>query len=115
MEEKQDNFVDGKCSQCGECCPRWLPLSNRDIKNIRTYLKKHDVYYAPKVISPLMVQETTFCPFLKLDQKTERCQIYPIRPTVCRLYDCKDHQHGKLNGHRKDYILRDLYEVFNLQ
>ena len=113
--EKRDNFVDGKCSQCGKCCLRWLPMSSRDIKNIRNYIKKHDVFYAPRMISPLMTQETTCCPFLRWDQTTERCQIYPARPTVCRSYDCKNHQHGKLNGHRKDYILRDLYEVFKLQ
>ena len=101
------------CTQCGNCCSRLLPLSHKDIKRIRHYIKKHDVLYERRRKSALDVSERNSCPFL-LDNKTmERCSIYPARPTICREFDCKEKPHGKLGS--KMLSLVDMYETFGLE
>lgn len=30
-----DFTVDGKCSECGSCCSRLLPISSKEIKQIK--------------------------------------------------------------------------------
>jgi hypothetical protein len=32
---KNDNTVNGKCSRCGECCSNLLPLSEKEISDIK--------------------------------------------------------------------------------
>ena len=38
-----DFTVDGKCSNCGQCCSNYLPVGKREIENIKRYIKKHNV------------------------------------------------------------------------
>ena len=97
------------CTQCGECCSRFLPLSRRDIKQIRRYIKTHNVAYEPKQRSVLETRERNSCPFC-LDNKTiERCSIYPARPEICQRFDCTTSLHGKLKGGVR-LELFDMYE-----
>ena len=35
------NCVDGKCIGCGECCSDILPVTSREIKRLKQYVKKH--------------------------------------------------------------------------
>lgn len=96
------NFVDGKCSECGECCGHLLPLSGADIKRLRRYLKKHPVKLQEKEVL-VRCDLLNSCPFLAKDRSTERCMIYPARPEICRLYNCYDRRHGKMTGDIKKY------------
>ena len=34
---------DGKCSGCGQCCSNYLPISSKEIKEIKRYVKKHHI------------------------------------------------------------------------
>ena len=78
----------GKCSQCGGCCTNQLQLTSQEIKQIRNYVKKHRI--KPHVINLPTVDPCmdVTCPFLNTDKKTERCNIYPVRPYICQVFTC---------------------------
>lgn len=38
-----DFAKDGKCSGCGRCCSNYLPISSKEIKEIKRYIKKHHI------------------------------------------------------------------------
>lgn len=38
-----DFTVDGKCSNCGSCCSNLLPMSAKEIKVIKRYIKKKGI------------------------------------------------------------------------
>lgn len=88
QKNAEDFTVDGKYSCCGECCGRHIPLSDADIKRIRSYISKNNikpVCHAPAVFAVRPID--MYCPFLTLGHK---CQIYSVRPAMCRFYLCKN-------------------------
>lgn len=88
------NFTDnGKCTQCGECCSNFLPISKQEIGEIKQYIKKHKVKEQKHLFPFSGPQIDATCPFLRLDRKTERCSIYNVRPDICRWFKC-DKPHG---------------------
>ena len=74
---------NGKCSNCGDCCIPWLPLTNEEIKVIKDYISKHN-------IKPIPLQEGNnyYLDCCFHDRKNKRCTIYPVRPEVCRNFIC---------------------------
>lgn len=84
--------VNGACSNCGECCSNLLPMSGREIQTIKRYVKAHGIkenrHDAPTVIPTLDLT----CPF-RNDAK-QRCDIYPVRPFICRDFQCDKQQAG---------------------
>lgn len=81
-----DFTVNGECSQCGQCCSDLLPVSSKEIKEIRRYVKKHCI---KECTHRPPVTETTFdltCPFR--DDKKKICTIYAVRPAICRDFRC---------------------------
>lgn len=108
-------FENGHCSECGACCSRLLPLTREDIRRIKKYVKKHDVYYTPlRPLLPMSDVETHNCPFLNPNVEKHRCTIYPARPEVCRVFDCKK-GHGELPGKIRKYQPYDMYKLFNIE
>ena len=86
MEVKVNNrCINGKCSGCGECCTDFLPLTKHEIKVITEYLEKH-----PEIEEQYKNLSKEFfdvrCAFL--NEKTHRCLIYPVRPSICRTFQC---------------------------
>lgn len=80
-----DFTVDGKCSGCGQCCSNYLPVGVHEVRNIHRYIEKHDVKEV-KRFGPSMAMIDMVCPFRSdLEQK---CLIYPVRPAICRDYQC---------------------------
>ena len=74
--------INGHCSGCGECCSDTLPLSKSDIKRIKRYLAHKKV----KAVNRGNCMELDcICPFLNKDN---RCNIYEVRPKICRVYQC---------------------------
>jgi len=123
MQEKSGNptgeiicmYKNGKCSRCGSCCGRVLPLNNRDIKRIRNFVKKHEVKCMVLHPLPLSNEENHMCPFLIPNRDgTRRCSIYEIRPNICRLFSCNN-THGKLPGNISSYKSYDLYKLFGIK
>lgn len=100
----QDNTINGKCSNCGECCTDFVPITIREYKTIKAYLKKHpeitnERYYTPEGIHVL-------CPFR--DRETKRCKIYEVRPLVCQSFLCS-FKRDKLIANRTFGIERAAY------
>lgn len=84
-----DYTVDGKCSGCGNCCPDMLSLSMGEVTAIEEYIQKHNIQ--PHVVGvPLTSAIDATCPFLNIEKKTDRCNIYPVRPYICRIFHCND-------------------------
>ena len=87
-----DCTIDGKCSNCGECCSNLLPLSEKEIKKIKAYIKKHGI--KEQRHNAMMGVDMT-CPFR--DDVNKKCLIYEIRPAICRQFQC---------NHTKEDILK---------
>ncbi len=76
------------CSGCGNCCANMLPLTEKEIRVIQDYVKKHHIT-PHKVCFPLkdpMIDIT--CPFLDNNKKKDKCKIYQVRPSICRYFIC---------------------------
>ena len=39
----KDCSNNGKCSQCGECCSNFLPVSQKEIEIIQDYVLKNNI------------------------------------------------------------------------
>lgn len=76
--------IDGKCVKCGQCCGLFVPVTNEELATIKKYVKKHN-------IKPVTDRQTIMgfearCCFY--DKKNKKCNIYPVRPWVCRDFMC---------------------------
>ncbi len=96
-----DKTKDGKCSNCGECCADFIPISDEEIRTIKAYIKQNGIveqkHFLPLAAYP---QADFTCPFRN---NTERkCVIYEVRPAICRDFRCdKPRKHIKAD--------RDMY------
>lgn len=92
MEENNkviNNCCGKKCSQCGECCGPFLPLTYHEIKKIKKAVKEHNLTFTIKdYINPTGIHLQ--CPFL--DMKTKLCKLHAIsstlKPEVCKRFMC---------------------------
>ena len=84
-----DFTKNGKCSNCGECCTRFLPISSKEKKEIIRYLEKHDIsltlFSFPYNFDQSLV---LLCPFR--DDGHKKCLIYPVRPSICKNTICSN-------------------------
>ena len=89
MFDITDFTKNGECIRCGNCCSDFLPLSKREIKGIRQYIKKHHIKRQKHLFAPLdgdYVSYDIVCPFYSPLEK--KCAIYEIRPDICREFKC---------------------------
>lgn len=75
---------EGKCRGCGECCSQFLPMSPMERLRIEGYVRLHGI--VPR-FQPIL------CPFLN---ERRECDVYEVRPAICRGYDCRKHKSGEL-------------------
>ncbi|WP_422445997.1 YkgJ family cysteine cluster protein [Thermoanaerobacterium sp. DL9XJH110] len=70
-----------KCHNCGECCGPVM-ATEKEIEKIRKYVRDMPKEYKEK----LKNQEKAIltCPYRDIENK--RCAIYPVRPTICRMF-----------------------------
>lgn len=73
---------DGKCSRCMQCCTDFIPLTHQDIRRIKKYMSNHNV--DRNICTDECGNYMVLCPFLS----DSGCQIYPVRPEVCRGFCC---------------------------
>lgn len=79
------NYCDkcGNCSRCGECCAAQLPITKKEEKIIKSYIRE-------KHIEPEFFQNEKSinlqCCFY--DRTNKICKIYEVRPSICRSYKC---------------------------
>ena len=80
------NYSDnGKCSSCGKCCSGVLPLSDKEIKTIRRYIRIRGI---KEHRHNAMTGNDLTCPFR--DEARRICAIYEVRPEICRRFNCSD-------------------------
>lgn len=109
-----DFTKDGECSSCGACCSSLLPISEKELKVIKRYVKKNHIK-PQKHIPPTV--EPTFdltCPFR--DDNNRICIIYSLRPQICRSFKCDKPQNDiwatKREFHAKYRVVDMREEIF---
>ena len=111
MENGVKNFAkDGECSRCGACCTALLPMSSKELKELKRYVKKHHIkpkIHVPPVSEP-MIDMT--CPFF--DEQNRVCAVYERRPGICRSFVCSSSEETISKG--KEELMRK-YPVVNLR
>lgn len=79
------NYSDkGNCSRCLQCCTDFIPLTSLDIIRIKAYISTHKV--ERNVCHDEKGNFIMLCPFVS----DKGCQIYSVRPEVCRGFNCWD-------------------------
>lgn len=85
--DTRDLTINGECSQCGACCSAFLPVSDRELRKIRAYIKRYHIepvhHNSEGVIDGA-------CPFLDTSKEREKCRIYKVRPNICRRFICSE-------------------------
>lgn len=89
MENGTYDFTDnGKCIQCGACCSNYLPMTEKEIKIIKKYIKDNEIKECKHMMVLANPAMDFTCPFLNTNKDKEKCTIYPVRPTICRDFIC---------------------------
>ena len=115
MEDNVYNFTkDGKCSGCGSCCTNLLPMSDKEIRNIHKFIKKHKIEECKHLIPTAVECMDMTCPFLDTDKSKEKCRIYEVRPMICRKFICDNEKRAKLTRNEYNSVKRvvDVREEF---
>lgn len=76
-----DYTDNGKCTNCGSCCPDILSIDEFDFVRIKNYVKEHDIKESHHPLWKEGDVDLT-CPFR--DHENKICKIYEVRPKVCR-------------------------------
>ena len=76
---------DGHCSGCGACCSDILPMSLPEVNRIRKWVAQHKYVPNTQILPMMTATYDMTCPFLN---KQKKCDIYEIRPAVCKLFHC---------------------------
>ena len=93
MEHGVYNFTEnGKCTQCGECCSNFLPMTQEEIDTIKSYIKQHKIKECKRLFPTAKETIDLTCPFLDMAKKAEKCRIYEVRPRICRDFICDPKQ-----------------------
>lgn len=109
-----DFTKDGKCSQCGQCCGRYLPISEKELKEIKRYVKKHRIKPQRHLMPSVEPTLDLTCP-LRNDSE-RKCMAYNVRPAICKFFRCdnsrKDIQATKREFHAKYRVVDMRKEIF---
>lgn len=109
MSPNVDYTVGGKCSECGACCADIIPVSSREIKAIKAYIKRHHVEPVRHVAAGSDILDG-MCPFCDTGKPRKKCRIYSVRPGICRRWICS-HPDGRRAG-GATRMLVSMWEVF---
>lgn len=104
-----DHTVGGKCSECGACCADVIPISSREAKTIKAYIKRHRVEPVRHVAAGSDILDGV-CPFCDTGKPRKKCRIYSVRPGICRRWICS-HPDGRRAG-GATRMLVSMWEVF---
>lgn len=100
---------NGNCIGCGRCCSALLPISNKEIKDIKRYVKKKHIKLAVHCAPAVNVVDMT-CPFLDESKRCGKCLVYPVRPKICRTFQCN--QPPSQIKENKDQFWKDRQGVY---
>lgn len=83
-----DFTKNGKCIQCGSCCSNLLVMTAEEIETIHKYIKKHNIKEYKHILPLAEPTIDLTCPFLNDSKPNEKCDIYEVRPRICREFIC---------------------------
>ena len=111
MEQGVYEFTEnGKCSGCGSCCGNYLPISTKEIKTIKRYIKKNGIHEQVHIFPTAEPMQDFTCPFRS--DKEKKCLIYEVRPAICRDFQCdKPKKHIAANK----AMYHGKYQVCNMR
>lgn len=100
------------CKRCGACCSNYLPLTQKEIKQLIEIVKSRKLKPVKRLFE---ADYYSTCPFL---DNNNNCIIYEDRPNICYSYTCDRFKRNDYNGVMLDldepHRLVDLRkEVFN--
>lgn len=109
-----DFTVNGKCSGCGACCSNLLPMSEKEIRTIRKYIKKNGIKECKHRIPFKKTSYDMTCPFLDTDKSCNKCRIYEVRPMICRKFVCDNAQIANMTKREANQTRRciDVRDTF---
>lgn len=81
--EITSNYINGKCSRCGECCTPFIPITNKEYKIIKKYIKENNIQCENQADGNNVYITCCF-----YNRKERKCNIYEVRPEVCRRFRC---------------------------
>lgn len=82
--DRPKNFTcNGKCSRCGECCTPLIPITLKEYKTIKKYIKKHDIKPSNTLRGDNFYVK---CCFYDFEEK--KCKINEVKPEVCKNFMC---------------------------
>lgn len=86
---------NGYCSKCGECCTPFIPITRKEYKRIKKYIDENN-------IKPTNIREgnNVYIKCTFYDRENKRCNIYPVRPEVCKKFMCS-YSEEKIDKNRK--------------
>lgn len=98
MDDNIFNFtIDGKCSGCGSCCSNFLPMSDKEIRQIKKYIQKNKIEECKHLLPTSTPTYDMTCPFLDISKDKDKCRIYEVRPMICRKFLCDNDKRAKLS------------------
>lgn len=106
-----DYTENGKCTGCGAYCSALLPVSGKEIKEIRRYIKKNHIQEQQRNYPVKNIGFDLTCPFLNYSKRNNKCEIYPVRPEICKSFMCND-PHG---ARRNKKLLHKKYEPVDMR
>ena len=110
MTKVTDFTKNGKCSGCGACCSTYLPITQKELKVLKAWVKKNR-YKPSNAYAPANMRGHTLdltCPFLNKD--TGKCDVYDIRPAICREFICnKDISKRYRNAFTVHNLRKDIF------
>lgn len=75
MEDMERGVYDftkaGGCSNCGQCCSRFLPISAKEVKNIKRYIQKNHIKGQKHFYPTAQPMDDWTCPFRS--EKERKC------------------------------------------
>lgn len=83
-----DFTKNGECIQCGSCCSNLLVMTAEEIETIHKYIKKHNIKEHRHILPLAEPTLDLTCPFLDDSKPNEKCEIYEVRPRICREFIC---------------------------
>lgn len=98
------NYCDscGNCSKCGNCCSALIPITRKEEKRIREYIKENNI--KPEYFQDDENMNLQCCFY---DRNNRKCKIYEVRPKICRSFRCNRNESElekeKIENHKRAY------------
>jgi Fe-S-cluster containining protein len=71
-----------ECLRCGHCCRLLVKLSKDDIARLGKALKPDYIIKVHGIT--YLKQKNSYCPFLSIRKGQASCDVYKLRPEICR-------------------------------